>query len=129
MSRKQEQVPLLKTEGKLPRIGVVGVGAVGMTLAWSLAACGYPMVTVMNRTPAAAAWLADRLPGCQVALSPAEMTAKAEIVILAVPDDALANVAASIPWRSGQAAVHCSGAAPARVLASRARSLVLFIPC
>lgn len=117
MSRKQEQVLPLKTEGTLPRIGVVGVGAVGMTLAWSLAACGYPVVTVMNRTPAVAAWLADRLPGCQVALSPAEMTTQAEVVILAVPDDALANVAASIPWRSGQAAVHCSGAAPARVLA------------
>lgn len=117
MSRKQEQVPLVKTEGALPRIGVVGVGAVGTTLAWGLAACGYPVVAVMSRTPASALWLAAQLPDCQVASSPAELAALAEVVILAVPDDALAEVAAAIPWRFGQAAVHCSGATSARALA------------
>lgn len=126
MSRKQERVPLLKTEGTLPRIGVVGVGAVGMTLAWGLAASGYPVVAVMNRTPAVAGWLADQLPGCRVALSLAEIAALAEMIILAVPDDALASVAASLPWRSGQTVVHCSGAAPARVLAIAGEQGALF---
>jgi predicted short-subunit dehydrogenase-like oxidoreductase (DUF2520 family) len=54
------------------------------------------------------------------------MAALAEVVILAVPDDALAEVAALIPWRAGQAAVHCSGATPARVLAIAGESGALF---
>src|SRR5690242_2386705 len=107
MSREQEQVFPLKDEGALPRIGVVGVGAVGTTLAWSLAARGYPVAAVMSRTPAAAGWLADQLPGCQVVLSPAEVAALAEVILLTVPDDALAEAAASIRWHAGLAAIHC----------------------
>jgi predicted short-subunit dehydrogenase-like oxidoreductase (DUF2520 family) len=126
MSREQEQVFPLNHEGALPRIGVVGAGAVGTTLAWGLAACGYPVAAVMSRTPAAAGWLADQLPGCQVVLSSAEVAALAEMILLTVPDDALAEVAASIPWHSGQAAIHCSGATPARVLASAGELGALF---
>ncbi len=117
MSREQEQVLPLKDEGALPRIGVVGVGAVGTTLAWGLAACGYPVAALMSRTPVTAGWLADQLPGCQAVSSPAEVAALAEVILLTAPDDALAEVAASIPWHSGQAAIHCSGATPARALA------------
>jgi predicted short-subunit dehydrogenase-like oxidoreductase (DUF2520 family) len=117
MSREQEQVLPLKNNGALPRIGVVGVGAVGTTLAWGLAARGYPLAAVMSRTPVAAAWLADQLPGCRAVVSPAELAALTEVILLTVPDDALVEVAASIPWHPGQAAIHCSGAAPARTLA------------
>ncbi len=117
MSREYEQVTPLKFEGALPRLGVVGVGAVGTTLAWSLAACGYPVVAVTGRTPATARWLAEQLPGCRVGASPAAVAAQAELVILAVPDDALSSVAAAIPWRAMQAVIHCSGASPADVLA------------
>lgn len=126
MSREQAQVLPLKNDGALPRIGVVGVGAVGTTLAWGLAACGYPVAAVMSRTPAAAAWLADQVPGCQVVLSPAEVAALAEVILLTVPDDSLVDVAASIPWHSGQAAIHCSGAAPARALAIAGEQGALF---
>ncbi|HEU5200079.1 MAG TPA: DUF2520 domain-containing protein [Ktedonobacterales bacterium] len=126
MSREQAQVFPLKDEGALPRIGVVGVGAVGTTLAWGLAARGYPVAAVMSRTPAAAAWLANRLPGCQVASSPAEVAALAEVILLTVPDDALADVAALIPWHSGLAAIHCSGATPARALAIAGEQGALF---
>lgn len=126
MSREQAQVFPLKDEGALPRIGVVGVGAVGTTLAWGLAARGYPVAAVMSRTPAAVAWLADELPGCQVVSSPAEVAALAAAILLTVPDDALADVAASIPWHSGLAAIHCSGATPARALAIAGEQGALF---
>lgn len=39
-----------------------------------------------------------------------------DVVILAVPDDALHRVAAAIAWAPGQVAVHCSGAQPVVVL-------------
>ena len=126
MSREQEQVFPLKDEGALPRIGVVGVGAVGTTLAWSLAARGYPVAAVMSRTPAAAGWLADQLSDCQVVLSPAEVAALAEVILLTVPDDELAEAAASIRWHAGLAAIHCSGAAPARALAIAGEQGALF---
>ena len=116
MSREQEAgSPLITTEAR-PRLGFVGVGAVGTTLAWGLAARGYPVVALASRT-SAAAWLAEQLPDCRAVSSPNEVAELADLVLLTVPDDAIAAVAAAIPWRAGQAVVHCSGAAPARVLA------------
>ena len=116
-SREYNQPSSLRFAGPLPRIGVVGVGAVGTTLAFALDARGYPVVALAGRTSSRAAWLAERLPSTPAVVSPAEAVIQAELVILAVPDDALALVAAELPWRAGQAVVHCSGATPAKVLA------------
>jgi predicted short-subunit dehydrogenase-like oxidoreductase (DUF2520 family) len=91
---------------------------VGTTLAWGLAACGYPVTALASRSAASASWLAEQLPGCRVVSSPADVAELADLVLLTVPDDAIASAAATIPsWRPGQAVVHCSGAAPAQVLA------------
>jgi predicted short-subunit dehydrogenase-like oxidoreductase (DUF2520 family) len=116
MSREQETVTGRTSARGLPRLGFVGIGAVGTTLAWGLAARGYPVVALASRT-SAAAWLAERLPGCRAVSSPREVAELADLVLLTVPDDAIAAVAAAIPWHPGQAVVHCSGAAPALVLA------------
>jgi predicted short-subunit dehydrogenase-like oxidoreductase (DUF2520 family) len=117
-SREQSQASPLKFAGPLPRISVVGVGAVGTTLACALAARGYPVVALAGRTSTRATWLAERLPSAPAVVSPVEAVSLAELVILAVPDDALASVVAELPWSAGQAVVHCSGATPARVLAA-----------
>src|SRR5215813_9670383 len=119
MSREQELDSPLNSPGSLPRprLGVVGVGAVGTTLAWGLAARGYPVVALTSRMAVAAACLADQLPGCRAVPSPLDVAELADLVLLTVPDDAIAVVTASLPWRAGQAVVHCSGASPARVLA------------
>jgi predicted short-subunit dehydrogenase-like oxidoreductase (DUF2520 family) len=116
MSREQEPDALLHSTAPLPRLGVVGVGAVGTTLAWGLAARGYPVVALASRSFSSAAWLADQLPGSRAVSSPAEVAELADLVLLTVPDDDIASVAAAIPWRPGQAVIHCSGASPARVL-------------
>lgn len=120
MSREQEPDSPLNSTGTLPhpRLGVVGVGAVGTTLAWGLAARGYPVVALASRSGEAASWLAEQLPGCRAVPSPSDVAELADLVLLTVPDDAIAAVAAALPWRRGQAVVHCSGASPARVLAS-----------
>ncbi len=117
-SREPGQPAPLKFAGPLPRIGIIGVGAVGATLAAALAARGYPVVALAGRTPTRAAWLAGRLPSAPAVVSPAEAVQLAELVFLAVPDDALAAVAAELPWHAGQAVIHCSGATPARALAA-----------
>jgi predicted short-subunit dehydrogenase-like oxidoreductase (DUF2520 family) len=116
-SREHSQPLPLMFAGPLPRIGIVGVGAVGTTLAFALAARDYPVVALAGRTSTRATWLAEHLPTAPAVVSPAEAVKLAELVILTVPDDALASVVAELPWRAGQAVVHCSGATPARVLA------------
>ncbi len=118
MSREQEAGSPLTSASVRPRLGIVGVGAVGTTLAWGLAACGYPVVALASRTPESASWLAEQFPGCRAVSSPAAAAELADLVLLAVPDDAIPSVAAAISWRPGQAVVHCSGALPARALAA-----------
>jgi predicted short-subunit dehydrogenase-like oxidoreductase (DUF2520 family) len=125
-SREHRQPSPLKFAGTLPRIGIVGAGAVGTTLACALAARGYPVVALAGRTSSRATWLAEHLPSSPAVVSPAEVVGLAELVVLAVPDDALAAVAAELPWRAGQAVVHCSGATPARVLAAAGESGALY---
>ncbi|HLV99620.1 MAG TPA: Rossmann-like and DUF2520 domain-containing protein [Ktedonobacterales bacterium] len=126
MSREHKADSPLNGAGALPRIGVVGVGAVGTTLAWGLAARGYPVVALASRTPGAVGWLAEQLPGCRAVSSPAAVAELADLVLLAVPDDVIPSVAAAIPWRAGQGVAHCSGAAPARVLASAGEDGALY---
>src|SRR5581483_11016968 len=107
MSREQAPDSPLNSLSPLPRLGVVGVGAVGTTLAWALAARGYPVVALASRSAAVAAWLAELLPGCRAVSSPIDVATLADLVLLTVPDDDIASVAAAIPWRPGQAVVHC----------------------
>lgn len=47
----------------------------------------------------------------------AEAARAADWVWLTVPDDHIAAVAAALPWRAGQLALHCSGATPLAALA------------
>jgi len=77
---------------------------------------GEAVVAVASRTPAHARSLVEQLPGAQ-ALDASQAVECADLVLLTVPDDHIALVAASLPWRSGQAAVHCSGATPLEALA------------
>lgn len=102
------------------RIGIIGAGAVGTALAVALARAGVAVVAVASRRRESAARLAAVIPGCRAAAAQAVVDA-ADLVFLTVPDDAIAAVAAALAWRPGQAAVHCSGALPAAVLAPVAR--------
>lgn len=84
----------------------IGAGRLGNTLATALSAAGLPARTAPGRE-AAAAEAAVR---------------SAELVFLTVPDDAIAPLAARLPWRSGQRVVHCSGATEVSVLDPAARA-------
>lgn len=55
-------------------------------------------------------------PGTLVTVDPAEVARHADIVLLAVPDDAMASVAASLDARPGTIVAHLSGVHPADVL-------------
>ncbi len=98
------------------RIVFIGAGRLARTLAPAWAAAGQRVVAVASRQPSAAQDLALHLPGCQ-ALAPDAAVQAADLVLLTVADDAIAPVAASLPWRPGQAVLHCSGATELAALA------------
>lgn len=93
-----------------PRIGFIGPGRVGQTLAEAFHKAGLPVVAVYGRQRDSVNRLAERIAGVTVAETPQQVADLASTVFLTVSDDAIDQVCASVAWRNGQAAVHCSGA-------------------
>jgi len=93
-------------------VGVVGAGRVGSVLGAALARVGHRVVAVSAVSEASLARAAGLLPGTPV-LPPDEVVRRAELVVLAVPDDALedlvAGLAATGAWQAGQLVAHTSG--------------------
>ncbi len=92
----------------LSTVGFIGAGRIARTLAPALREAGYDIRAAASRSRANAEALADSV-GAE-AVSPQEVVDRCALVFLAVPDDAIAPVAESVAWRSGQAAAHLSGA-------------------
>jgi predicted short-subunit dehydrogenase-like oxidoreductase (DUF2520 family) len=105
---------------RLGRVGVIGAGPVGGALARALAARGAKVACVTSRTAAHAETLATAIPGCMAVASADEVSAETDTILVAVPDDAIATVAAGTHWRAGQLVIHLSGAQGADALAAAA---------
>jgi predicted short-subunit dehydrogenase-like oxidoreductase (DUF2520 family) len=95
------------------RVGVIGTGRVGAVLGAALARAGHPVVAGAGVSAESRDRAARLLPG--VPLLPAdEVVARAELVLLAVPDDQLGALVAGLAgtgrWRPGQVVAHTSGA-------------------
>jgi predicted short-subunit dehydrogenase-like oxidoreductase (DUF2520 family) len=93
-------------------VGVVGAGRVGAVLGAALARAGHRLVGVSAVSDASLARAADLLPGIPV-LVPQEVVSRAELVVLAVPDDALTDLVVGLgttdAWQAGQLVAHTSG--------------------
>jgi predicted short-subunit dehydrogenase-like oxidoreductase (DUF2520 family) len=94
-------------------VGVVGAGRVGSTLGAALARSGHEITGVVA-VSAASRERAERLLPQAPVLPTDEVVAGADLVLLAVPDDALrpliAGLADTGAWRAGQLVAHTSGA-------------------
>lgn len=105
-------------------LGVIGAGRVGAVLASRFRSAGYPVVGATGRSDASLLRIGTLLPGVPV-LSPAEVAAVSDIILLAVPDDSLILVAeelaASGAIRPGQYVLHTSGRHGLDALASLTR--------
>lgn len=102
----------------LPRIGFIGAGRLATAVAWGLARRGACVVAVASRRRASSQALATNIPGCAVMDSASALAACCDLVFITVPDDSIAEVAASALWRAGSAVVHCSGATEIDTLAA-----------
>lgn len=99
-----------------PGIAFIGAGRLAQCLAPALAAAGWPVLAIGSRRAEGAAALAACLPDCR-AMPAIQAVGEADLVFITTPDDAIADVVASLPWRAGQGVVHCSGATELAALA------------
>lgn len=95
---------------KNSRLGFIGAGAVGGSLAVGLSLKGYNIEGVSSRTYASAENLANRIEGCTAYRNEQAVADNADIVFITTPDDMIPKVSQSISWIPGQGVVHCSGA-------------------
>jgi predicted short-subunit dehydrogenase-like oxidoreductase (DUF2520 family) len=100
-------------------VGVVGAGRVGSVLGSALRAAGHAVVGVSAVSQASRDRADALLPGVPV-LDVRDVVERAELVVLAVPDDALpelvAGLATTRAWQPGQLVVHTCGRYGWRVL-------------
>jgi predicted short-subunit dehydrogenase-like oxidoreductase (DUF2520 family) len=103
--------------GALPSTGIVGAGAVGTALGLALHRAGWPVHAVASRDPARRARFAGLVDGVRAFAEAQALIEEVELIIVAIPDDAIARLAHEIRMYSGQAMVHTSGVLGAEVLA------------
>jgi predicted short-subunit dehydrogenase-like oxidoreductase (DUF2520 family) len=103
--------------GEPPLTGIVGAGAVGTALGLALSRAGWPITALASRDRARRERFRSLVPGVRAFAEPTALLDEVELVILSVPDDAIAAVAAGLRLYSGQALVHTSGLLGAEVLA------------
>jgi predicted short-subunit dehydrogenase-like oxidoreductase (DUF2520 family) len=110
--------PHVRTEGdEPPLIGIVGAGAVGTALGVALQRAGWKVRAVASRDPARRERFTKLVDGSRAFAEATALMDEVELILVAVPDDAVASVAAGLHMYSGQAMVHTSGALDAAVLA------------
>jgi len=100
-------------------VGVVGTGRVGAILGAALAAAGHHVVAASGVSDSSRTRADALLPDVPL-LAPQDVLARAELVLLTVPDDALPQLVAGLvetgSVRTGQLVVHTSGRYGASVL-------------
>jgi predicted short-subunit dehydrogenase-like oxidoreductase (DUF2520 family) len=102
------------TSSARPRltVGVIGVGRVGAVLGAALRRAGHEVVAASAVSEASRDRAESFLPEAEV-VDPAEVCARASLVLFAVPDDALADLVAGLAavgaFQRGQLVAHCSG--------------------
>ncbi len=112
----------------LPKIVMVGAGKIAWHLGKRLKGKGLPVAQVLSRTAEHAQELAETL-HADWATDPAQVLPEADWVIIAVRDDAIAPVAASLGGHLHNALVtHTSGGTAGKVLSGHFQRYGVFYP-
>ena len=104
--------------GEPPVIGIVGAGSVGTALGVALDRSGWRIHAVASRSEARRDRFRGLVPGVRAFSDATPLVEEVELIIVAVPDDAIPAVAGAIHMYSGQAMIHTSGLLGAEALAS-----------
>ena len=103
--------------GQPPVIGIVGAGAVGTALGVALSRAGWPIHAVASRDSSRREHFRSLVDVARAFVDPEALVEEVELIILAVPDDAVAPLAGTLRMYGGQAMIHTSGALGAEALA------------
>ena len=106
------------------RIGVIGAGTVGTSLAVRLNRKGYSITAVYSRSKSSSLRFVQSVGSGQIFDSPQSLADNTDFIFITTPDDSIPVIANEIKWHEGQYVVHCSGAdsldvlEPARIAGS-----------
>lgn len=93
-------------------VGVLGPGRVGAVLASGLRSVGHEVVGVSTASENSRDRVDALLPGVPM-IEPRDVVERAELVLVTVPDDVIAEVVDGLAelgaWQPGQLVVHCAG--------------------
>ncbi len=103
--------------GERPVVGIVGAGPVGLALGVALSRAGWPVGGVASRDAGRRARFSEHVPNVRVFIEATPLVDDVELVILAVPDDVIRPLAATLRLYAGQAIIHTSGLLGAEALA------------
>jgi predicted short-subunit dehydrogenase-like oxidoreductase (DUF2520 family) len=99
--------------GEGRRVAVIGPGRVGTLLTVALARAGWRPVTIAGGSAAARDHVASLVAGCRPHATPAGGVEGVDLVVVATPDDAVAEVVTDLAradvLREGQRVVHVAG--------------------
>ena len=99
-----------------PLIGIIGAGAVGTALGAALYRADWPVVAVASRDGARRERFRSLVPGARAFAEAPALLDEVELIFLAVPDDAIPQLAGELRLYGGQALVHTSGVLGVEVL-------------
>ena len=99
------------------RIGFIGAGRLGKSLAWSLARAGLQVTRAASNKLLDAQVLAESIPLCEAVTAP-QVVIDCDLVFVTTPDKAIASTVNALRWRAGQGVVHCSGVTEVDALAA-----------
>ncbi len=102
------------------RIGFIGAGQLAVPVAWSLARAGFQVVGAVSRSQASAEKLSSDIPNARAFGDAQELAHESDLVVIAVPDDAIAPVARAVTWRQNHYVVHSSAATEVSALSAAA---------
>ncbi|MDX1389217.1 MAG: NAD(P)-binding domain-containing protein, partial [Acidobacteriota bacterium] len=118
-----------------PSTAIVGAGRLACAIAPALADAGYPVEVIVSRSPSAARRLARSIPGARAASGAGTPLGGASLVLLAIPDREIENVARRLArdndgWKT-RCVLHHAGAygvAPLQALARRGAAVGVLHP-
>jgi predicted short-subunit dehydrogenase-like oxidoreductase (DUF2520 family) len=100
-----------------PTVGIVGAGPVGTALGVAISRAGWPVTAVASRDVGRRDRFRSLVPGARAFMEATAVVDEVELVILAVPDDAIESVVEPLRLFGGQTLIHTSGLLGADVLA------------
>ena len=86
------------TFDRTSKIGIIGSGSVGGSIAVALSKAGYRISAAASRSISSAEYLSSLVEGCVAYSDIQEAVDAVEVVFVTTPDDAVCRVVESISW-------------------------------